>query len=65
MQNKDYALALHRQQFRIAAENPAKMPVVMDLLRHEISQTNGRVLIIGEFNNDRSDALFCNLNPSL
>lgn len=48
-QQMDYALAPRRQQFRIAAENPAKMPVVIDLLKHEISQTNGRVLIIGEF----------------
>src|SRR5439155_1233852 len=48
-QQMDYALAPRRQKFRIAAENPAKMPVVMDLLKREISQTDGRVLIIGEF----------------
>src|SRR5437868_5703112 len=48
-QQMDYALAPRRQQFRIAAENPAKMRVVMDLLKREISQTDGRVLIIGEF----------------
>ena len=42
----DYALAPRRQQFRIAAENPAKERVVVDLLAREKGH---RILIIGEY----------------
>ena len=42
----EYALAPRRQQFRIAAENPRKNEVVLDLLQREAGH---RVLIIGEF----------------
>ena len=42
----EYALAPRRQQFRIAAENPRKREVVLDLLQQEASH---QVLIIGEF----------------
>lgn len=42
----EYALAPRRQQFRIAAENPCKNAVVVDLLQREAGH---RVLIIGEF----------------
>jgi DNA excision repair protein ERCC-3 len=42
----EYALANRRAQFRIAAENPAKMDRLGQLLeRHD----RGRVLIIGEY----------------
>jgi DNA excision repair protein ERCC-3 len=41
-----YALAPKRQQFRIAAENPAKVTVVLDLLKQQVGH---RVLIIGEY----------------
>jgi DNA excision repair protein ERCC-3 len=41
-----YALAPKRQQFRIAAENPAKVAVVLELLQ---KQAEHRVLIIGEY----------------
>ncbi|MDN5871357.1 MAG: helicase-associated domain-containing protein [Nitrococcus sp.] len=42
----EYALANRRAQFRIAAENPAKMDQLRQLLKqHE----EGRVLIIGEY----------------
>jgi len=42
----EYALAPRRQQFRIAAENPRKNEVVLDVLQREAGH---RVLIIGEF----------------
>jgi DNA excision repair protein ERCC-3 len=42
----EYALAPRRQQFRIAAENPRKQALVLDLLQQEAGH---RVLIIGEF----------------
>jgi DNA excision repair protein ERCC-3 len=42
----EYALAERRQQFRIAAENPRKEQVVLDLLEQE---SGHRVLIIGEY----------------
>jgi DNA excision repair protein ERCC-3 len=41
-----YALAPKRQQFRIAAENPAKVAIVLELLQQ---QSGHRVLIIGEY----------------
>jgi DNA excision repair protein ERCC-3 len=42
----EYALADRRSQFRIAAENPAKMARLRRLLdQHQ----NGRVLVIGEY----------------
>lgn len=42
----DYALADRRSQFRIAAENPAKMARLRDLLA---GHAEGRVLIMGEY----------------
>jgi DNA excision repair protein ERCC-3 len=42
----EYALADRRSQFRIAAENPAKMTRLRRLLEQH---SNGRVLIIGEY----------------
>ena len=42
----EYALAPRRQQFRIAAENPRKCEVVLDLLQQEAGH---RVLVIGEY----------------
>lgn len=42
----EYALAERRSQFRIAAENPAKMARLRRLLEQH---QNGRVLIIGEY----------------
>jgi len=42
----EYALADRRSQFRIAAENPAKMARLRRLLDHH---RNGRVLVIGEY----------------
>ncbi|NJN48289.1 MAG: DEAD/DEAH box helicase, partial [Candidatus Competibacteraceae bacterium] len=42
----EYALAPRRQQFRLAAENPAKQEVVKDLLEREAGH---RILIIGEY----------------
>lgn len=42
----EYALAPRRQQFRIAAENPAKLNVVQSLLQKEAGH---RILIIGEY----------------
>lgn len=48
----DYALAPRRQQFRIAAENPRKEQVVLDLLQREADH---RILIIGEFINQLED----------
>ena len=49
----EYALANRRAQFRIAAENPAKMSRLRQLLnQHE----DGRVLVIGEYI-DRVEAI--------
>ena len=42
----EYALAPRRNQFRIAAENPAKLDMVQSLLQKEAGH---RILIIGEF----------------
>jgi DNA excision repair protein ERCC-3 len=42
----EYALAPRRSQFRIAAENPAKLNVVQSLLQKEAGH---RILIIGEY----------------
>jgi len=42
----DYALADRRSQFRIAAENPAKMARLRDLLA---DHAEGRSLIMGEY----------------
>jgi DNA excision repair protein ERCC-3 len=42
----EYALADRRAQFRIAAENPAKLKHLRELLN---CHANGRVLIIGEY----------------
>jgi DNA excision repair protein ERCC-3 len=42
----DYALADRRAQFRIAAENPAKTPCLLELLGE---RSQGRVLIMGTY----------------
>ena len=42
----EYALAERRVQFRVAAENPAKLSHLRDILRH---YPDGRVLVIGEY----------------
>ncbi|MEZ5574164.1 MAG: DEAD/DEAH box helicase [Candidatus Competibacteraceae bacterium] len=42
----EYALAPRRNQFRIAAENPRKRAVVVDLLKQEAGH---RILVIGEY----------------
>lgn len=42
----EYALAVRRNQFRIAAENPRKRTVVRDLLKREAGH---RILVIGEY----------------
>jgi len=42
----EYALAERRSQFRIAAENPAKMARLRALLA---SHSDGRILIMGEY----------------
>ena len=42
----EYALAPRRAQFRIAAENPAKLDHLRDILSH---YPDGRVLVIGEY----------------
>jgi len=42
----EYAIAPRRAQFRIAAENPAKLDYLHDILSHD---PNGRVLVIGEY----------------
>jgi len=42
----EYALANRRAQFRIAAENPAKIPRLRQLLDQHV---DGRVLVIGEY----------------
>jgi DNA excision repair protein ERCC-3 len=42
----EYALADRRSQFRIAAENPAKMARLRELLA---THPNGRILIMGEY----------------
>jgi len=41
-----YALAPKRNRFRVAAENPLKMPLVQQILN---DHPNARVLIIGEY----------------
>jgi DNA excision repair protein ERCC-3 len=41
-----YAVAPRRQQFRIAAENPRKVDVVLQLLQQE---TGHKILVIGEY----------------
>jgi DNA excision repair protein ERCC-3 len=42
----EYALAPRRNQFRIAAENPRKRTMVMELLKQEAGH---RILVIGEY----------------
>ena len=42
----EYALAPRRNQFRVAAENPRKRAVVLDLLEREAGH---RILVIGEY----------------
>ena len=57
----EYALANRRAQFRIAAENPAKMDRLRQLLeQHE----EGRVLIIGEYI-DQVEAIAKEIGASL
>jgi DNA excision repair protein ERCC-3 len=41
-----YAYAENRQRFRVAAENPAKMPIIEDLIKRH---SNDNILIIGQY----------------
>ncbi len=45
-QQMEYAVALRRHQFRIAAENPRKVEVVQQLIQQEAGR---KILIIGEY----------------
>lgn len=50
----DYAAAEEREQFRIAAENPAKRAAVLELVAHHL-QAGDRILVIGRFLSQLSD----------